>query len=173
MNSISKEHHWQQMALKPVFSTGESRGSEEKYLNLLIICRTTERSRRSARRIVLPSSQQRRLRFDDPSRFGQAVSAMSASFLPRNSDRAASRFLLELCWGLDVNFQTTPPLAGQPAMEKLHRASQEARRLRLGTLSEWSRSAVSSFQMFESPMSFLPDSFPLFLVGDLLDIWTT
>lgn len=40
--------------------------------------------------------------------------------------------------GNHVSFQTAPPLAGRRAMEKLERGSQEAGRLRLGTISEWS-----------------------------------
>lgn len=51
-------------------------------------------------------------------------------------------------------------------MEKLERGSQEAGRLRLGTISKWSRRTVSSFHVSEWPMSLDPDCFPLFLFGD-------
>lgn len=52
-------------------------------------------------------------------------------------------------------------------MEKLERGSQEAGRLRLGTISEWSCRTVCLFHVSESPMSFESDCIPLFLFGDL------
>lgn len=52
-------------------------------------------------------------------------------------------------------------------MEKFEREPQEAGRLRLGTITEWSRRSVCLFHVSESPMSFESETLTPFFVWGL------